>query len=314
MMKRFGIIIWPVLLLCLWGRLATPAPAQEKTGKKRVAVFVFEDKTDHRYHWWNGQPVGDGMSDMLTTTLVKSGKYRVMERAQMEKLLQEQGLAMSGAVTPQTAAQAGKLLGVELAIMGAVTEFGYKKVSTGGALKKIGIGASVGKQSAVVGVDVRFVDVNTGEILTAESVRKENSKGSVDIDTREISFENQSQFDQSLVGKATREAIDEVVKLLDQHGGGSAPWEAKVVMMKGASVIINAGQEGGVKTGDVFVVVRKGEELIDPDTGESLGSSEEEIGVIQVTDNNFGGKGKASECKVLSGSGFDKGDVVKEKK
>ena len=60
--------------------------------------------------------------------------------------------------------------------------------------------------------------------------------------------------------------------------------------------------------------MRKGEELIDPDTGESLGASEDEIGKIQVIDNNFGGKGKASECKVLSGSGFDKGDLVKEKK
>jgi curli biogenesis system outer membrane secretion channel CsgG len=104
-MKRARIIL-ALLALCLLSWANDGALAQ---AKKRVAVFVFEDKTDHRYHWWNGQPVGDGMSEMLTTTLVKSGKYRVMERAQMEKLLQEQGLGMSGAVTPQTAAQAGLL-------------------------------------------------------------------------------------------------------------------------------------------------------------------------------------------------------------
>ncbi len=311
---RRSVVLWALLSCSVLGWATGGVHAQEKTGKKRVAVFVFEDKTDHRYHWWNGQPVGDGMADMLTTTLVKSGKYRVMERAQMDQLLKEQGLGMSGVITPQTAAQAGKMLGVELAIMGAVTEFGYKKVSTGGALKKIGIGASFGKQSAVVGVDVRFVDVSSGEIKTAESVRKENSKGSVDIDTRDISFENQAQFDESLVGKATREAIDQVAKLLEEQGGGGGAWEAKVVMMKGANVLINSGKEGGVKVGDVFVVVRKGEDLIDPDTGESLGSSEEELGSIQVLDNNYGGKGKASECKVLSGSGFDKGDIVREKK
>ena len=133
-MKK-NVLLWVVLGLCVLSWAARGVQAQEKTGKRRVAVFVFEDKTDHRYHWWNGQPVGDGMSDMLTTTLVKSGKYRVMERAQMEQLLKEQGLGMAGVTTPQTAAQAGKMLGVELAIMGAVTEFGYKKVSTGGALK-----------------------------------------------------------------------------------------------------------------------------------------------------------------------------------
>ncbi len=293
---------------------AITANAQEKTGKKkRVAVFVFEDKTDHHWSWWNGQPVGDGMSEMLTTTLVKSGKYTVIERAQMDKILQEQGLAMSGAVSPQTAAQAGKILGVELAIMGAVTEFGYKKLSTGGALKKIGIGGALGKRSATVAVDVRFVNTSTAEILMAETVRKEKSKGDISIDTDAIRFDSEAQFDETLVGKATREAINEVVKLLDEQSGGGA-WEAKVLMVTGGDVIINSGKEGGVKIGDVFTVVSVGEELIDPDTGESLGATEEEVGMIEVTDNNYGGKGKASKCKVVSGSGFDKGNLVREKK
>lgn len=295
--------------------LTTGAPAQEKTGgKKRVAVFSFEDKTDsrNRWYWWTGQGVGDGMADMLTTTLVKSGKYRVMERGEMDKLLQEQGLGMSGVVNPQTAAQAGKMLGVELAVIGAVTEFGYKKASTGGALKKIGIGASVGKQSATVGIDVRFVDVTSGEILKAENIRKENSKSGVSVDVPDFRFSDQSQFDQSLVGKATREAIDDIVKLLDEQSGGGV-WSAKVIMVKDGNVIINSGKENGVKVGDVFVVTRKGEELIDPDTGESLGASEETLGEIRVTDNNYGGKGKASSCAVVSGSGYTSGDLVKEK-
>ncbi len=309
-MKAKYLLLLSALLVA---SMLLPAGAQEKSGKKRVAVFVFEDKTDHHWHWWNGQPVGDGMADMLTTTLVKSGRYRVMERAQMDKILQEQGLAMSGAVTPQTAAQAGKVLGVELAIMGSVTEFGYKKVSTGGALKKIGIGGSLGKRSATVAVDVRFVNTSTAEILMAESVRKEKSKADISVDTEDIRFDSEAQFDETLVGKATREAINDIVKLLDEQAGGGA-WEAKVMMLSGGDVIINAGKEGGVKAGDVYIVVRVGEELIDPDTGESLGASEEEVGTIEVVDNNYGGKGKASKCKVVSGSGIEKGNIVREKK
>lgn len=308
-LKRTGIILVSFLAVAL-----ATGSAQEKTGgKKRVAVFSFEDKTDHRNHWywWTGQSVGEGMSDMLITTLVKSGKYRVMERAEMDKLLQEQGLGMSGVVSPQTAAQAGKMLGVELAIIGAVTEFGYKKMSTGGALKKIGIGASVGKQSAVVAADVRFVDISSGEILNAESVRKEKSKTDVGVDVPDLRFESETQFDQSLVGKATREAIDEIVKLLGQQAGGV--WSAKVVTVKDGKIIINSGKENGVNIGDEFVVVRPGEELIDPDTGESLGASEETVGEIKVTDNNFGGKGRASACMTVKGSGFAAGDIVKEK-
>jgi curli biogenesis system outer membrane secretion channel CsgG len=279
----------------------------------RVAVFNFDDKTEHRWHWWTGQPVGNGMADMLTTALVKSGQYRVFERQEIEKVMGEQALGMSGAITPESAAKAGKLLGAEIAIMGAVTEFGYKKQSTGGALKKIGIGASVSQQSANVGIDVRFVNTTSGEIIKAESVRKEKKNLGGSLNTSDISFDNQDKFDESLVGKATREAIDEIVKLLSAQGGGEGPWEAKVVMMKDGQVIINGGSETGVKVGERFMIYRAGEEMIDPDTGESLGADETKIGEIEVVNNNFGGKGKASTCKIVTGNDFQKGDLVRQK-
>jgi curli biogenesis system outer membrane secretion channel CsgG len=310
-MKRASML----LLLVLSGFLFSISHAQDKakTAKKRVAVFSFEDKTDHRYHWWNGQPVGDGMADMLITALVKSGRYRVMERKEIDGLLKEQGLGMSGVVTQESAAKAGKVLGVELAVIGAVTEFGYKKLSTGGALKKVGIGASVSKQSATVGIDVRFVNTTSGEILKAESMRKEKSKMGGSLDTEDISFDSEAKFDESLVGKATREAVDGIVKLLDEQGGGSGVWEAKVILMKDGQVIINNGAEAGVKVGERFAIYRPGEEMIDPDTGESLGAEETMVGEIEVVNNNYGGKGKASTCKILSGSDFQKGDIVRQK-
>ncbi|MDZ7288342.1 MAG: CsgG/HfaB family protein [candidate division KSB1 bacterium] len=312
-MKRISVSLFLIFTLLVFGFNAASAQEKAKSTKKRVAVFNFEDKTDHAWHWWTGQPVGHGMADMLITALVKSGRYRVMERQEMEKLLQEQGLGMAGIVTPESAAKAGKMLGVELAIVGAVTEFGYKKQSTGGALKKIGIGATVSKQAASVGIDVRFVNTTSGEILKAENVRKEKSKIGGSLDTQDINFDSQAQFDESLVGKATREAIEEIIKLLDEQSGIETVWEAKVVMMKEDQVIINKGAEDGVKVGERFVIYRAGEEMIDPDTGESLGSEETKVGTLEVVNNNFGGKGKASACKIVSGSDFQKGDMVRQK-
>ena len=134
--------------------------------KKRVAVFTFEDKSDAGWHWWDGGGPGEGMADMLTTDLVKSGKYVVIERQEIARILDEQKLGQAGLVTQQSAAQMGKLLGVELAIMGAVTEFGSKRGGTGGRIKGIGVGVS--KQSASVAIDVRFVNTTTGEIIAAD--------------------------------------------------------------------------------------------------------------------------------------------------
>jgi hypothetical protein len=55
-----------------------------------------------------------------------------------------------------------------------------------------------------------------------------------------------------------------------------------------------------------------GEELIDPDTGISLGSIESKIGIIEVTNNSLG-NGKASQCIIKEGSGLKKGDLVRIK-
>ena len=60
----------------------------------------------------------------------------------------------------------------------------------------------------------------------------------------------------------------------------------------------------------MFNIYSKGEELIDPDTGLSLGSVETKIGEIGVTNNNLG-NGKASQAIIRSGSGGKKGDLVR---
>jgi len=284
-----------------------------KTGqtlKKRVAVFDFEDKTNHRYRWWTGQPVGEGMADMLVTALIKTGKYRIYERQELDKIMKEQGMGQSGAVTQQTAAKVGQLLGVELAIIGSVTEFGHSQSGVGGRLKQKGLGLGIKKMSATVGVDVRFVNTTTDEIIMAETVRKEVSKSGLAVSTPKFDFDNRQKFDESIVGKATREAIDAVVELVNQQMP-KIPWQAKVVKGNG-TIFINAGSEAGVQVGDVFVVYRPGEELIDPDTGISLGSVETKLGTIRVT-NNMIGNGKASQCVAESGSGFARNDLVRLK-
>ena len=160
-MKKLTCILLSMFLFSII--LSNFVLAQEK----RVAVFDFEDKTDHSYRWWHGKGVGYGMSDMLVTALVKSGKFKVYERDALDKIMQEQKLGQSGAVTQQTAAKVGKLLGVQYAIIGSVSEFGYSKESFGGRVKRIRVG--VGKQEATVAIDIRIVNVETGEIIFADN-------------------------------------------------------------------------------------------------------------------------------------------------
>ena len=296
-----------ILLIFILFLMSLPycAIAQEK----RVAVFDFEDKTERSYRWWHGKGVGYGMSDMLVTALVKSGKFKVYERDALDKIMQEQKLGQSGAITQQTAAKVGKLLGVQYAIIGSVSEFGYSKESLGGRVKGIGIG--IKKQEATVAIDIRIVNVETGEIIFSDNVRKDKSKKGLSLSTPKLNFRNRSQFDDSLVGKATREAINDVVDIMDKNIKVGELID-KVIKMDGDTrVIINKGSLAGVKVNDVLFVYRKGEELIDPDTGISLGAELEKVGTIKVVSDMVGGK--ASKAELISGSNFQNGDVVKRK-
>lgn len=297
-----------VVIILLIGIMLFSVSASFSQLKKRVAVFTFDDKTDKSWHWWDGRQPGDGMSDMLTTALVKSGKYMVIERQQISQVLDEQKLGQAGLVTEQSAAQVGKLLGVELAVVGAVTEFGHTKKDVGGSIKGFGLG--VKKQKATVAVDVRLVNTTTGIVLAAENVRKEESSGGLSVSTPKVDFKNQTDFDNSIVGKATRAAIEEIAELIDQKMG-SVPWEGKIIKVSGTTVFMKPGSDAGIKIGDSFMVYSKGESLVDPDTGLELGSVEEKIGTIEVV--KIVANGKAAQATIKMGSGFKTGDLIRLK-
>ncbi len=70
------------------------------------------------------------------------------------------------------------------------------------------------------------------------------------------------------------------------------------------------GTDGNVKVGMEFFVFKKGEDIMDPDTGLSMGSEETKIGKIQVTEDAL--KGKAAKAKVLAGKDFSTGDIIRE--
>ena len=89
--------------------------------------------------------IGKQASDMLTSRLIQSGQFVVLERTDLNKVLKEQQIAGDA-----------KLVGSDTLIIGSVTEFGR---SVGG---KTGFLSSTKVQTAKAKVDIRLVDVKTG--------------------------------------------------------------------------------------------------------------------------------------------------------
>ena len=88
--------------------------------------------------------------------------------------------------------------------------------------------------------------------------------------------------------------------------------DVKVMSTKGTQVWINRGQDGGLKEGEVLQVYRPGEELVDPDTGEVLGSAEEMIGTIKVVRINPKFTITEMEAGKDGGMLVEKGDIVRK--
>src|SRR5438270_12064793 len=101
--------------------------------KKRVAVLNFDYGTVQSSVasiFGTNQDVGKGISDLLVQKLVQDGKYSVIERNAIDKVLAEQNFGNSDRVDSSTAAQIGRILGVDAVILGSITQFGRDDKAT----------------------------------------------------------------------------------------------------------------------------------------------------------------------------------------
>ena len=296
--------------LSLLALLAAPAFAQGN--KPRVAILEFKNKASH--YSWNWYDAGRGAQDMLVTELVKSGKYRVIEREQLAAIMQEKHLSLSGDMDPRTAIQFGKMLGVEYLIAGAVTELGVtdRGANVPGGLLRGLPSVNVRSQKAEAALDARAFSTSTGEIVWADTARDETSDASVYVMGAGGGASDHGKVDKLMrpvVQKLAASFAKADVKSSGMGGKGDASGlVGKIANVDGGTLYLNAGSEGGVKEGDEFTVYRVGKQIKDPDTGEVLGADESKVGRIKVT----AVKGpRLSTATAVSGSGFKAGDTIK---
>ncbi len=234
--------------------------AAQPDNRVTVAVLSFDSSNVRKWWTWSWD-VGDGLADLVTESLVAKGSYRVLERAQMKRILGEQDFGRSGRVDESKAVEIGKLLGARLVIFGALTEFDY--ASTGG-VRIAGIGISGSK--ARTKLNGRIVDVQTGEILGAVVGEGEESGATLSVNTyRGISFSSK-EFQNSTVGKSVDRAVaafaDAAAIRIDEAGARLAA-EARMASLSGSvvavipdGVIINLGSNAGIAKGQLLEVYR----------------------------------------------------------
>ena len=291
----FGCASMPTLTRAPSPEKAPPPKIASKGPKKRVGIVDFVNKTTYG----RGR-LGSSASDILTTELFKTGAFIVVERQQLQKVLGEQALGQSGAINPATAAQAGKVLGLNAIVTGSISQFGVKTEGKDYAVFKQKV------QKAECTVDVRVVDTVTGQILFADSGSGIFEKKISQV----LGLGQRGGYDETMGQNALRAAITKFMDNLIQQLE-STEWSGRIAQIKSSTAYINAGRDVGLKIGDVLGVHTLGEKIYDPQTHILLGREEGQLkGELMVTGYLGSNLTKAS---VKSGMGLKINDVVKLK-
>ncbi|HTV07120.1 MAG TPA: CsgG/HfaB family protein [Acidobacteriaceae bacterium] len=311
----------------LWAQSA--GPAQTQAQKKRIAIMDFDYHTvqsNASAIFGTNVDVGQGIADLLVDELVKNGTYSVIERQQIDKVLNEQNFSNSDRADPASAAKIGKLLGVDAIIVGSITEFGNetKNVGVGGGgwtwhgLGTGGFGHHNSK--AIVAVTARIVNINTGEILASEDGKGESSRSSTSMagfgggwggaGGGQVNF-GSSDFQQTIIGEAVKAATDQLATALE---GDASKVTTPTISVSGVvaavvngQVVLNVGSGAGLRVGDTLTIERVTMTIKDPTTGKVLRQMTTPLGEVQVTNVDA----VSAVCKILSGSDFKVDDLAK---
>ncbi|MEN1729209.1 MAG: CsgG/HfaB family protein, partial [Pseudomonadota bacterium] len=181
----------------------------------RPVLGVAEFKNESGAGWWGGG-VGWDLSGMLANELASTGAFRIVERSNLEAVLNEQDLGASGRVRPDTAARIGELTGAGHVVLGTITAYDEQTRSTGGGISFRGIGIGGRKTEAYLAVDLRVVNSNTGEIEFVRTIEGRAGGGGLSLSAYRGGFGgNLSNYEDTPAGEAIRAALMEITDYLE---------------------------------------------------------------------------------------------------
>jgi curli biogenesis system outer membrane secretion channel CsgG len=279
--------------------------------KRRLAVKPFDYSTVMNWvQYWFNNPVniGEGIRAMLTVRLQQTpnANFTMLERTNINDVMKEQDFAASNRVRKGSGARIGQLSGADCMLYGDIVIFGRDDTT-----KRKGLGAVLGHfnptvgavvafnktEKAVVGINLRLVDAETGEVIETAEARGESSRSSKDyaglLGVKAVGVGGavgmtSSNFEQTIIGEATSNAVTNIIKYLEgklpQVPAKARQIEGRVASVTANGAYLTVGSEDGVMRGDRFEILKINGEIKDPTTKEVIDLDAVKIGEL-VVDN-----------------------------
>lgn len=242
-----------------------PRPIDAPKGlKRKVAIARFTNETKYGQSFFIDKEqdrIGKQSVDILSSKLLATDKFLLLERADLDKIQKELGI---GNATPLRNM-------ADYLVVGSITGFGRRDHSD------VGIFSRVKKQIAYAKVHIRLIDVYTGQVLYSEEGEGEafSEAGSV------FGVGSKAGYDSAINDKALDAAITNlssnvIENLLDK------PWQAYILAYESGSFIISGGKSQNIKVNTEFDVIREGKKINNPQTNMTITLPGEKVGVLRV--------------------------------
>ena len=176
-------------------------------------------------------PMGKQALDILSSKLASSGKFLLLERGDLNTLLEEVKKGDGSANT----------IGADYLIIGSITEFGRKNVGKARRFSPI-----LKRKPLTLPLLFRLVDVASGLIVYSDE-----AKGSAEITSKTtLGVGSNADYDASLSDKAISEAISQLVENIINKCTNK-PWRTYFLSYDDDAVLIGGGASQGIVAGDV---------------------------------------------------------------
>lgn len=239
---------------------------ETKTLKRKVAIGRFTNETLYGRALLTGEQLdamGRQVGDTLSTQLVETNRFIVLERPDLQAV---QGERMLAGVQHQ-------LPGANALIVGSLTEFGRTTEGQSGFFSK------TKRQVARAKVNLRLVDPRTGAVVFAA-----DGTGMASTETGTVAgFGSKSTYDETLNDRAIAAAIgdmmNELVNKLEEK-----PWWSDILDVQGKQVVISGGVRQGLRPGQELAVMRRGKTVRSRQTGFPIELPPSEVGAIRIVE------------------------------
>ncbi len=241
------------------------APQQEQFLKRKVAIARFSNETQYAkgiFYDKNSDPIAQQAVDILSAKLAASGKFILLERQDMDKIYEELKLAGNEGILK---------VGADYLIIGSVTEFGRKNVGDVNAFSR------TKTQTVQAGVNIRLVDVSTGQIIYSEEAKGEAETSNKTV----MGLGERTDYDATLSDKAISAAISKLVENIINNCM-DRPWKSYFLTFDADGILISGGKSQGVKVGDLYEVIEKGKSVKNPQTGMTMELPGKLVGKIRI--------------------------------